>query len=82
MTELIIAIGTIYFVLSFTYFVYTGSYAGHHYFDPIANYYEWDKLNWLGIIVFTLLLNFVFAPFALLYWAIKILVFTFTAGRR
>ena len=47
-----------------------------------ANYYEWNKLNWLGVIVFTLLLNCVFAPFALFYWAIKILVFTFTVGRR
>lgn len=82
MTNLMIAIGTIYFVLSFSYLVCTGSYAGHHYFDPIVNYEEWDKLNWLGVIIFTLLLNFAFAPFALLYWAIKILVFTFTVGRK
>lgn len=82
MTNLIVAIGTIYFVLSFSYLVFTGSHAGHHYFDPIDNYDEWDKLNIFGVLVFTLLLNLLFAPFALLYWTIKILVFIFTVGRR
>ena len=82
MTGLIIACVVIYLVLSFVYFACTSAYAGHHYFNPIDNYDEWDNLNWLGVFVFTLLLNFVFAPFALLYWVIKILVFTFTAGRR
>ena len=82
MTNLIIAFGTMYFILSFCYLVGTGSYAGHHYFNPIDNYDEWDKLNVFGVFVFTLLLNLLFAPFALLYWIIKILVFMFTVGRR
>lgn len=82
MTELIIALSTVYIVISFAYFACTGMYAGHHYFNPIDNYEEWDKLNAIGVGVFTLMLNFLFAPFALLYWTIKILVFTFTVGRR
>lgn len=82
MTELIISCVGTYIVLSFAYFACTSAYAGHHYFDPIVNYEEWDKLNWLGVFIFTLLLNLAFAPFALLYWAIKILVFTFTVGRK
>ena len=82
MIELIIGFGTIYFVLSFCYMVGTSSYAGHHYFNPKDNYEEWDKLNMLGVWVFTLLLNILLAPWALIYWIIKILVFMFTVGRR
>lgn len=82
MTELIIAFGTIYFILSFYYLVGTGSYAGHHYFNPLDNYEEWDKLNMFGVLVFTLLLNILLAPWALIYWVFKILVAMFTVGRR
>lgn len=82
MNELIISCVGIYIVLSFAYFACTSAYAGHHYFNPIDNYDEWDKLNVFGVFVFTLLLNLMFAPFALLYWIIKILVFMFTVGRR
>ncbi len=82
MTELIIACSTAYCVISFCYFIGTGSYAGHHYFDPIINYEEWDKLNVFGVLMFTLLISILFAPWAIIYWVIKILVATFTVGRR
>jgi hypothetical protein len=80
--EVIIGLSSIYLVLSFTYLVGTGAYAGHHYFNPIVNYEEWHKLNIFGVLVFTLLLNFLFAPWAIIYWVIKILVVLFTIGRR
>lgn len=82
MTNLIIAFGTIYFILSFCYLVETGSRAGHHYFNPLDNYEEWDKLNMFGVLVFTLLLSILFAPWAIIYWVFKILVAMFTVGRR
>lgn len=82
MTELIIVFGMVYFVLSFSYLVCTGSYAGHHYFNPIVNYEEWDKLNIFGVLVFTLLINILFAPWAIISWVFKILVAMFTVGRR
>ena len=82
MTATIIGLGIIYFTLSFVYFACTGSYAGHHYFNPLDNYEEWDKLNMFGVLVFTLLLSILLAPWALIYWIIKILVFIFTVGRR
>jgi uncharacterized membrane protein len=82
MTELIIRIGVIYFILSFCYLIGSGSYAGHHYFNPIDNYEEWDKLNLFGVLVFTLLINILFAPCAMIYWVFKILVAMFTVGRR
>ena len=82
MTQLIIAFGSIYFILSFYYLIGTGSYAGHHYFNPIDNYEEWDNLNMFGVLVFTLLINILFAPWAIIYWVFKLLVTIFTVGRR
>ena len=82
MTELIIAAFGVYSILSFGYFVETGIYAGHHYFNPIDNYEEWDKLNMFGVLVFTLLISVLLAPWAILYWIIKILIALFTVGRR
>ena len=82
MIELVIAIGVVYFVLSFSYLVCTGMYAGHHYFNPRINYEEWYKLNMFGVLFFTLLIYILFAPWAIIYWAFKILVAMFTVGRR
>lgn len=75
-------LGLVYCLISLVYFSLTGAYAGHHYFNPIVNYEEWRRLNIFGVIVFTLVLNLLFAPFALFYWTIKVLVFIFTVGRR
>lgn len=81
MTDLIIALTIIYFTGSFIYFVCTGL-SGHHYFNPVENYYSWEKLNIVGVLFFTLLLNLLFTPFALLYWVIKLFCFIFTVGRK
>jgi hypothetical protein len=82
-TDAMIALGVIYFIFSFIYFVATGMTKDHHYFNPINNYYyEWKKLNVLGVLVFTLLLNIILAPWAIIYWVIKFFVFIFTVGRR
>ena len=81
-TDAIIAFGIIYFVFSFIYFAVTGMVKDHHYLNPINNYYhEWEKLNVLGVLVFTLLLNIALAPWAIIYWVIKFFVFIFTVGR-
>lgn len=81
MSELIIAFIVSYVIIFFVYAIASGSYAGHHYLNPLDNYEEWDKLNVFAVLVFTLLLNILFAPFAILYWIIKLLVFIFTVGR-
>ena len=80
--ELIIALSTIYSVIGFSYLIGTGSYAAHHYFNVFDNYEDWDKLNVFGTLFFTLLLNLVFAPIAVIYWIVKALIFIFTVGRK
>jgi hypothetical protein len=75
-------IGIIYCEISLLYLCLTGGGECHHYFNPIVNYEEWRRLNIFGVLVFTLLLNLLFAPFALIYWTIKVLAFIFTFGRR
>ena len=81
--DMIIAIGAVYFLTSFIYFVLTGMFKEHHYLNPIVNYYhEWKRLNVLGVLVFTLLLNIALAPWAIIYWVIKFFVFIFTVGRK
>lgn len=83
LTDSMIALVVIYIVFSFIYFVATGMVESYHFFNPIINYYDhWTKLNVLGVLVFTLLLNIIFAPWAILYWVIKFFVFIFTVGRR
>lgn len=82
MEPLFFGIIILYCGISFFYLILTGAWAGHHYFNPIVNYKKWYKLNMFGVLVFTLLLNLLFAPFALFYWTIKVLVFIFTIGRR
>ena len=82
MSELIIALSTMYIIICFSYLVGTGSYAGHHYFNILDNYVEWDRLNLFGVTFFTLLLNLLFAPVSIIYWTVKVLVFIFTVGRR
>lgn len=80
--ELICGLIVVYVIICFSYLLATGLYAGHHYFNMLDNYEEWDRLNLFGVIFFTLLLNIVFAPIAIIYWTVKALVFIFTVGRR
>jgi hypothetical protein len=81
--DALIAFGAIYFMCSIVYFIVTGADYAYHFLDPINNYYDyWQKLNVLGVLVFTLLLNIALAPWAIIYWVIKFFVFIFTVGRR
>ena len=82
MTKLFITLGVIYAVFSFVYFTVTGCNEGYHYFNPQINYIEWKRLNIFGVLIFTLLLNFIFLPFSIIYWTSKILIFIFTVGRK
>ena len=83
MTEGMIAAVLLYVMFSCIYLGVTGVTKTYHYFDPITNYYDhWTRLNVLGTLVFTLLLNIVLAPWAIIYWVIKFFVFIFTVGRR
>ena len=47
--------------------------------NPIRNYKKWNKMNWFGIIITTLILNVIFFPYAIIYWIIYKL---FTVGRK
>lgn len=74
-------IGIVYCELSLLYFGLTGM-CGHHYFNPLVNYKEWYRFNIFGVLIFTLFINILLAPWAIIYWVFKILVFMFTVGRR
>lgn len=82
MTDSIIAIGVIYFFVTLAHIIGTGSCVGHHYFNPIINYEEWYKLNMFGVLVFTFLINILFAPWAIISWVLKFFAVIFTIGRR
>ena len=45
-------------------------------FNPIRNYKEWYKLNWIGIITITTILNIVCLPYAICYWIYKLFTFS------
>jgi hypothetical protein len=46
-------------------------------FNPITKYKN-SKLNWLGAITISIILNIIFMPNAIIFWIYKL----FTAGRR
>ena len=71
----------LYIFGSILYFICTGHEDAQHYLNPVENYYSWRKLNVVGVLFFTLLINLLLAPFALLYWFIKLFYFIFTVGR-
>ena len=52
------------------------------YFNPVENYKNWHCLNWLGVSVFTIIINLLFLPIAILYWISRFFAFIFTVGRR
>lgn len=47
--------------------------------NPIRNYNKWDKMNWFGIAITTIILNIALLPYAIIYWMIYKL---FTVGRK
>lgn len=42
-------------------------------FSSIRNYENWYGLEWVEVVFFTIILNIVFAPFAIFYWLYKFL---------
>ena len=77
MDNIIIAI---YFVVLFLVVL---KFDGYLYLNPIKNYYEeWKKLNWFGVGVFTLIINLLLLPYAILYWVFKLFYWLFTVGRK
>jgi hypothetical protein len=73
--EAFVLIGTVQMDLSFL--------------NPIRNYNMWTNINWFGIIIITLLLNIICAPYAIGYWLYKFISvicnlvrFIFTVGRK
>lgn len=56
-------------------------YNGNWYLNPIENYEAWENLNFPTVIILTILLNIIFAPYAVLYWLVQFLKFTTTVGR-
>jgi len=49
--------------------------------NPIRNYEEWYMFNWFGIGMMTLFLNFIFLPYSIIYWLVKLIYFLITVGR-
>ena len=68
----------IYFIVNVGFIPYYVSWDNFHIFNPIRNYNTWTHVNWFGIVIITLLLNVVFAPYAIVYWIYKL----FTVGRK
>ena len=56
-------------------------YNGNWYLNPIENYESWESLNIPTVIILTILLNIIFAPYAVVYWLVQILKFITTLGR-
>ena len=47
-------------------------------FNPIRNHNKHKKLNWFGVILFTLLMHLLYPIYAFIYWFIKLI----TVGRK
>ncbi len=81
MTEIYAMIFIGYAIICIVYVVETVSYNGNPYFSFDNNYESWESLNWFGVLFFTILLNVIFAPVAIIYWVSKFFIYIFTVGR-
>lgn len=81
MTETYVMILVVYAIICVAYTIVTVSYNGHPYLSFENNFDCWERLNWFGVIFFTILLNIVFAPIAIIYWLSKFFIYIFTVGR-
>ena len=81
MTEIHAMIFTVYVIICIVYAVESVSYNGNPYLSFDNNYKCWESLNWFGVLFFTILLNIVFAPVAIIYWVSKFFIYIFTVGR-
>ena len=69
----------VYFVIS----LYAITQKGYDldFLNPIRNYKEWEKFNWFGVAMLTVLLNVICLPYAVFYWVFKLIYWLFTVGR-
>ena len=82
MTQMCVALFSVaYAIICIIYTIVTVSYNGNPYLSFDNNYDCWKKLNWFGVLLFTILLNIVFAPVAIIYWVSEFLIYIFTVGR-
>ena len=75
---LIIGLIAIYILITFRVLI---DFENFSFLNPIENYEEWEKLNWFGVAVFTLLINLILLPYAVFYWIYKLFYWLFTVGR-
>ena len=81
MTEIYTAVFTAYTIICIAYTIATVYYNGNPYLSFDNNYECWENLNWFGVLFFTILLNIIFAPVAIIYWVSKFFIYIFTVGR-
>ena len=81
MIEIIICLIISYFGITAICLSNMYQYNGNWYLDVIENYESWENLNFATVVVLTLLLNIIFAPYAIIYWLVRFLKFITTVGR-
>ena len=77
--QIIIGLITIYILITFHILI---DFEDFSFLNLMRNYEEWEKLNWFGVAVFTLLINLLLLPYATFYWAYKLFYWLFTVGRK
>ena len=77
---LIIFIGSIYIISTICYCI--SSMYDFSFLNPIRNYKKFSSFNWFGIIIYTLILNILWLPYAIIYWLYKLIYFICTVGRK
>ena len=65
-------ISELIFVISLIKLVISICVEDFSFFNTIRNYKKWNRMNWFGVIFFTLLLTIIFPVFALGYWFYKL----------
>ena len=81
MVHITIGLLIVYFEIAALVLCEIERYNGNWCFDPIENYRDWTKLYFPTVLVLTILLNIIFAPYAVIYWLVKFLKFMTTVGR-
>jgi len=71
----------IYVVSTLLYLVQDDILFNLSFLNPIKIYRNWSSLNWFGVLVFSICLNILWLPYAIIYWTIKLIYFLLTVGR-
>ncbi len=80
-TDIIYFIAFAYCVITSIIITMMYRYNGNFYFNPIENYDDWENLNGFAVVFFTIIINIIFLPYAIVYWVLKFFKFIFTVGR-